>query len=174
MVMNDCALVIADKVEETPQLSIEEAQTYFAEAEELLVETLKMLKPSENEPQYMAASRGKLCRAPNTARPNRFTELSDSMAIAGLAYILQHEFGHFIYAHEEDTPYNELQADEHAIVQLKKWGIETNSENTIFAGDNFSFDSYGVHKSKSNINVLSRYRFSNRIRSSICRHDAKR
>ena len=27
-----------------------------------------------------------------------------------------------------------MQADEHAIIQLKKWGIETNSENTIFAG----------------------------------------
>ena len=134
MVMNDCALVIADKIEGEPSISIEEAQTYFVEAEELLAEALKMLKPNENEPQYMAASRGKLCRAPNTANPNRFTDLSDSMAIAGLAYILQHEFGHFIYAHEEDTPYNELQADEHAIIQLKKWGIETNSENTIFAG----------------------------------------
>lgn len=134
LVMNDCALVIANRVDGECAISEEEAKAYFLEADELLAEALKMLDPNEKEPQYMSASRGKICRAPNTIRPNHYTEYSDSMAIAGLTYILHHEFGHFIYAHDEDTPFNELEADKYAIIQLKKWGAETKSENTIFAG----------------------------------------
>lgn len=134
LVINDCCLILTDNVEGETSISKEEAESYCREAGEMLSEALKMLLPNDNDKKYMAASRGKLFRFPNTSRPNKYTDFSDSMTIAGLTYILHHEFGHFIFEHDEDTPFNELDADKHAILHLKKWGEETKNENTIFAG----------------------------------------
>ena len=134
LVINDCCLVLTDNVEGEASISKEEAESYCREAGEMLSEALKMLLPNENDNNYMAASRGKLFRFPNTSKPNKYTDFSDSMTIAGLTYILHHEFGHFIFEHDEDTPFNELDADKHAILHLKRWGEATKNENTIFAG----------------------------------------
>ena len=134
LVINDCLLILTDRVDGEVSISKEEAKAYYIEADEMLTEALKMLSPNENDKLYMSASRGKIMNFPNTSKPNRYTDYSDSMAIAGLTYILHHEFGHFIFEHEEDTPFNELDADRHAILQLKKWGEATKNENTIFAG----------------------------------------
>ena len=134
LVINDCCLVLTDNVEGEASISKEEAESYCREAGEMLSEALKMLLPNENDNNYMAASRGKLFRFPNTSKPNKYTDFSDSMTIAGLTYILHHEFGHFIFEHDEDTPFNELDADKHAILHLKRWGKVTKNENTIFAG----------------------------------------
>lgn len=125
LVINDCCLVLTDNVEGEASISKEEAESYCREAGEMLSEALKMLVPNENDEKCMAASRGKLFRFPNTSRPNKYTDFSDSMTIAGLTYVLHHEFGHFIFEHEEDTPFNELDADKHAILHLKKWGEAT-------------------------------------------------
>ena len=127
-------MVLTDNVEGEASISKEEAESYCREAGEMLSEALKMLLPNENDNNYMAASRGKLFRFPNTSKPNKYTDFSDSMTIAGLTYILHHEFGHFIFEHDEDTPFNELDADKHAILHLKRWGEATKNENTIFAG----------------------------------------
>lgn len=134
LVINDCCLTLTDSIEGDASISKEEAETYCREADEMLSEALKMLLPNDNDQKYMAASRGKLLNFPNTSKPNKYTDFSDSMTIAGLTYILHHEFGHFIFEHYEDTPFNELDADKHAILHLKKWGETTKNENTIFAG----------------------------------------
>lgn len=134
LVINDCSLIVNNKGIGNYELSKKKAQEYLYEAYEMFDEALLMLKKHETQPEYMKASRGKIFSFPNTIKNNYYTPYADSMTIAGMVYIMHHEFGHFIYEHDEDTRYNELEADSHAIKLLTDWSKKTNNQNTVAAG----------------------------------------
>ena len=64
LVINDCLLILTDRVDGEASISKEEAKAYYIEADEMLTEALKMLSPNENDKLYMSASRGKIMNFP--------------------------------------------------------------------------------------------------------------
>lgn len=86
-------------------------------------EAILMLETSEKD-AWMKASRGKLFELPNPYNNrNPYCDKVDTIVVAGCAYLLLHEYGHFHYNHESDTPANEIQADLFALNHLLDWAM---------------------------------------------------
>jgi hypothetical protein len=83
------------------------------------LEGLKML--TKNDKNLMIAQRGKIFELQRAYNNKYYTDKADSMVIIACVYMLQHEYGHFISGHYEDTPYNEVEADNIAIDNLLQW-----------------------------------------------------
>lgn len=133
LIINDCTIIIKDE-DASEFINRDDAKKYVDEAYIMLDEALLMLKKNERDEKYMRASRGKIVNFHNKNLNNPFSPYANSMTIVGLTYVLLHEFDHFIYEHDEDTRYNELEADDHAISHLKEWANNSENMNVIFAG----------------------------------------
>lgn len=105
-------------------------------------EAIKMIETGSSK-TYMRAARGRLFSLPNPySNRNVYCDNVDSIFITGCAYLLLHEYGHFYYNHEEDTPTNEIEADIFALEHLLDWAgrqqDKRQCETTVILGIVFS------------------------------------
>jgi hypothetical protein len=89
-------------------------------AQETYSEALKMLHNKGSKDRFMYASRSKICDLQRRYDP-MYKDKADAILIVAGAYMLQHEYGHFINDHYEDTPHNEEIADGVAIDNIMAW-----------------------------------------------------
>lgn len=124
MVNHDCGMNVEGVVTD-PEISREEAGKLVREAKRMFGNALLMLVPNKDNEKEMSADWGIMYDSPNPVdKRNRFTEAADAMTLSGIAYLLQHEFGHFIKEHEFSSPKTEREADEHSFRALIEWGRE--------------------------------------------------
>lgn len=139
--LNYCMLVICDcsqikdgtAIDE--DISPEKAEVMFKEALEMQRVGLLMFLGKVNNPLEMRVQRGELFSFANPVnKPNKYTDLASALTISGIAYLLQHEYAHFIKEHEESTPMLEAEADRHGFEKLIQWGMNQPYENVSLTG----------------------------------------
>ncbi len=124
MATHDCAQIM-DGIATDSEISREKDRELVREAKRMFGNALLMLVPNKDNEKEMSAYRGIMYDSPNPVdKRNRFTEAADAMTVSGIAYLLQHEFGHFIKEHEFSSPKTEREADEHSFRALIEWGRE--------------------------------------------------
>lgn len=139
--LNYCMLIICDCGQIKDGTAIDEeisptkAEEMFKEALEMQRVGLLMFIGKVNNPLEMRVQRGELFRFANPVnKPNRYMDLASAPTISGIAYLLQHEYAHFIKEHEESTPMLEAEADRHGFEKLIQWGMNHPYENVSLTG----------------------------------------
>lgn len=139
--LNYCMLVICDcgqikdGTAKDNDISAEKAKEMFNEALRMQEVGLQMFLGKVDNPLEMQAQRGELFSFANPVnKPNKYTDLANALTISGIAYLLQHEYAHFIKEHEESTPMQEAEADHHGFEKLIQWGMNQPYENVSLTG----------------------------------------
>lgn len=134
LVICDCGQIKAGLAIDE-DISIQKAQEMFNEATEMQKIELMMFLGKNEDSSIMRAQRGEMFRLANPYnKTNKYTDLASALTISGIAYLLQHEYAHFIKEHEESTPTLEMEADTHGFEKLLEWGKEQPYENVALTG----------------------------------------
>ena len=134
LVLCDCSQ-LKDGTQTDEEISPEIAAKMFEEALYMQKLALHMFIPKDNNSVEMLTNRGELFSFPNPyTKKNKYTELADALTVSGIAYLLQHEYAHFIKEHIESTPLNEEEADKHAFEKILEWGKHQPVENVALTG----------------------------------------
>lgn len=134
LVICDCGQ-IKDGIAFDEDISKEKAEELFSEATEMQRIALLMFLGKDENPSEMRVQRGELFSFANPInKSNKYTELANALTISGVAYLLQHEYAHFIKEHEESTPTQEAEADRHGFEKLLLWGNNQPYENVSVTG----------------------------------------
>lgn len=134
LVVYDCGQIAEGKASD-PDISPEQAQIMFSEASDMMKVALTMFLGRKDNPKEMLTQRGELFAFPNPVnKQNKYTEIASALTISGIAYLLQHEYAHFVKQHDESTPALEAEADQHGFEKLLQWGKNQPYENVSITG----------------------------------------
>ena len=129
LIIHDC-YYIKEGIRNGEGISKEEASFLFDEALKMFQNALLMFHPKDTNREEMKAQRGPMFEYANPYnKQNRYTDIANEMTISGIAYLLHHEFGHFIYEHDDSTPKTETEADDHGFRTILNWGNKHKDDN---------------------------------------------